>query len=123
MFDSTTMEPPEGLRLVTQFLSVHEETILISQLRCLIYAPVCMRGVSSKRSVSHFGWEYLRTSKKLRPGPPIPQFLIELRDRCSNEAGHIPSEYSQVIVSRYPAGAGIGMHRDAPIFGHTVLDM
>jgi alkylated DNA repair dioxygenase AlkB len=34
----------------------------------------------------------------------------------------VPEEAIQeVLVTRYPPGAGIGWHRDAPMFGATVL--
>jgi alkylated DNA repair dioxygenase AlkB len=31
-----------------------------------------------------------------------------------------PADLVQILVSRYPGGAGIGWHRDAPMFGSKV---
>lgn len=31
-----------------------------------------------------------------------------------------PEDLAQVLVTRYPAGAGIGWHRDAPMFGSRI---
>ena len=31
-----------------------------------------------------------------------------------------PADLVQILVSRYPAGAGIGWHRDAPMFGSKI---
>ena len=43
-----------------------------------------------------------------------------LRDRCGELAGFAGEELVEALVQRYPAGATIGWHRDAPAFGIVV---
>jgi DNA oxidative demethylase len=45
---------------------------------------------------------------------------VPLRERCEELAGAEPGSLVQALVSRYPAGAGIGWHRDAPMFGSRI---
>ena len=42
--------------------------------------------------------------------------MLGLRDHCARLMERDPQDLVQVLVARYPAGAGIGWHRDAPIF-------
>jgi len=44
-----------------------------------------------------------------------------LRDRCAALMERDPQDLVQVLVSRYPAGAGIRWHRDAPTFGSRIV--
>jgi alkylated DNA repair dioxygenase AlkB len=53
-------------------------------------------------------------------GDPIPAELRELQKRCAGLAEVEPQRFAQLLVSRYPEGAGIGWHRDAPKFGPKV---
>jgi alkylated DNA repair dioxygenase AlkB len=48
---------------------------------------------------------------------------VELRARCARIAQTDPAELVQALVSRYAAGAGIGWHRDAPMFGTPVVGL
>jgi alkylated DNA repair dioxygenase AlkB len=114
---------PDGLRLVAEFLSVQEEADLLLELKHLKFSPVFFIGATSRRELCHFGWEYAVTSRRLRPAPPIPEFMLALREKCAREAGLSAESFTQVITTHYPAGAGIGAHIDAPIFGETVLDV
>jgi DNA oxidative demethylase len=57
---------------------------------------------------------------RIVPGPPIPDFLEPLRNRCAELAAVEPGDLGEALVTEYPAGAGIGWHRDAPPFGLVV---
>lgn len=50
----------------------------------------------------------------------MPQFILNVAQKA---LPHGPSdmEFNQCIVTRYPAGAGIGWHVDAPKFGEHVV--
>ena len=37
--------------------------------------------------------------------------------------GHAPDELAEILITEYPAGAGIGWHRDAPNFGPAVVGL
>jgi alkylated DNA repair protein (DNA oxidative demethylase) len=76
-----------------------------------------MHGVVAKRRIVHFGVRYAFTSHQLSPAPAIPQTFKTIRARAAAIADIDPNEFSEVLVTEYRAGAGIGWHRDAPPFG------
>ena len=43
-----------------------------------------------------------------------------MRQRAADLAGEEPEKLVEVLVQRYPPGATIGWHRDAPAFGTVV---
>jgi len=55
------------------------------------------------------------------PTDPLPDELVWLRDRAATLAGLESEDLVEALVTRYPPGAGIGYHRDAPRFGPTVV--
>lgn len=89
-------------------------------LEGLDYREVVMHGRAAKRTVRHFGMDYDYASRDTRPGDPLPAELEFLRERSAGLAERAPGELVQILISRYPAGAGIGWHRDAPMFGRIV---
>jgi 2OG-Fe(II) oxygenase superfamily len=56
-------------------------------------------------------------SYQLTPAAPVPDELLSLQRDAALLAGVEPPEFSEVLVTEYPPGAGIGWHRDAPHFG------
>ena len=114
---------PEGLQYFPDFLSPSEEVLLLTQVQGLPFADVRMHGVMAKRRTVHFGWIYGYESWELTPGPPIPDFLEPWRRRAA-ELVQIPAEnIAEVLVTEYAHGAGIGWHRDAPMFGPLVVGL
>lgn len=87
----------------------------------LDFSEVRMLGVAVKRRVVHFGWIYGYESWRLARGPQIPDFLFPLQERAAHLLDREPKELSEVLVTEYPRGAGIGWHRDAPMFGPAVV--
>jgi len=76
-----------------------------------------MHGVVARRRVLHFGWSYAFDSARIAPGPEIPDYLLGLRERLGRFAAVAPEDLREALITEYPAGAGIGWHRDAPAFG------
>ena len=112
---------PEGLVYVPDLLSVEEERDLLDALAGVDLHAVVMRGQEARRTVRHFGYEYGYESWQLVEGDPLPAFLVPLRERCAALAGTGAADLAQILVTHYPAGATIGWHRDAPVFGPTVV--
>jgi DNA oxidative demethylase len=50
----------------------------------------------------------------------LPNWLLPLRERAAVLADVSAEALVEVLLSYYPAGAGIGWHRDAPMFGRVV---
>jgi alkylated DNA repair protein (DNA oxidative demethylase) len=86
-------------------------------LERLDYREVVMHGRAAKRTVRHFGLDYDYQSRDTVPTDPLPAELEFVRERAAALAER---ELVQILISRYPAGAGIGWHRDAPMFGRIV---
>jgi DNA oxidative demethylase len=113
-------ELPEGLTYVEEFVSRDEELSLLSLLDEMEFRAVTMRGQTARRTVRHFGLDYAYETGELVPTDPLPAEMAWLRDRCAALVERDPADLAQVLVSRYPAGAGIGWHRDAPMFGSRI---
>jgi alkylated DNA repair dioxygenase AlkB len=79
-----------------------------------------MHGVTARRRVVHLGWLYGYESWRITPGPPFPDFLLPLRARAADLIGVEPAALAEALVTEDPEGAGIGWHRDAPMFGVVV---
>jgi alkylated DNA repair protein (DNA oxidative demethylase) len=108
---------PEGLIVRMDFLSSGEEHDLLQFMAGIAFGHARMHGVASKRRVAQFGWRYSFESYRLTIGAPIPAELLDLRQRTAAIAGVEAADFSEVLVTEYPPGAGIGWHRDAPHFG------
>ena len=50
----------------------------------------------------------------------LPPFLLDLRERAAVFAGLAPSDLQQVLLTEYAPGAGIGWHKDKPMFAEVV---
>ena len=112
---------PEGLLYQPDFLTVDEEQDLVSTFEDLTFSEVRMHGQPARRTVAHFGVRYDYESYRLTPTDPLPAELEWLRDRAAALAEVPPEAVAETLVTRYPAGAGIGWHRDAPMFGPRVV--
>jgi len=115
------VQRPAGLRYEPGLLSDDEERSVVGVLETLPLHEVRMRGQVARRTVVHFGFDYGYESWQLTPSIPLPRPLEWLRDRCAALAGIAPHELAQTLVTRYPPGAAIGWHRDAPMFGASVV--
>jgi alkylated DNA repair dioxygenase AlkB len=117
---AATDELPEGLLYREHFVSAAEERQLLDDLEAVEFRTVEMRGQTARRTVRHFGLDYEYESGELMPADPLPASMAWLRERCAALMERDPADLVQVLVSRYPQGAGIGWHRDAPMFGSTI---
>jgi DNA oxidative demethylase len=88
----------------------------VNAVESIDFAEIRMHGVVAKRRAAHFGRDYEYGSGKVAAGEPIPEFLRPLRQRVAEFAGRDAEDFAEVLVTEYPAGAGIGWHRDAPAF-------
>jgi alkylated DNA repair dioxygenase AlkB len=111
---------PEGFEYREHFLSPAEEGKLLDEITALQFSAVVMRGAVARRRTVHFGWTYGYYSRRTEPGPPLPSYLIRVRTRVAAWAGLDAELFVEALVTAYPAGATIGWHRDAPMFGDVV---
>ena len=99
-----------------------EERQLYDAIETLDLHEITMHGQTARRTVRHYGYDYDYDARgRLSPGEPLPSSLEWLRDRSAQLADVPPDELVQTLVSRYPPGAPIGWHRDAPMFGAKIV--
>ena len=113
-------EEPEGLVLRPELLTVEEERELIERMESLRFDPIVMHGQAARRTARHYGLSYDYESRTPQPGEPIPEWLRPVRHRAAELADEAPDALVEALVQRYPAGATIGWHRDAPAFGTVI---
>jgi DNA oxidative demethylase len=114
------MPAPEDLVYVEDFITPDEEGQLLGLLDAMEFRAVTMRGQTARRTVRHFGLDYDYEARDLVAADPLPEEMLWLRDRCAALMERAPEDLVQILVSRYPPGAGIGWHRDAPMFGSRI---
>jgi alkylated DNA repair protein (DNA oxidative demethylase) len=110
-------QPPDGLVYRAEILSREQEQEIVRELDALEFMQVKMHDVVAKRRTIHYGVGYNYATRQLRPGAPMPKFLIALREQLRMLTDIPPAEFVEALVSEYPSGAGIGWHSDAPGFG------
>jgi alkylated DNA repair dioxygenase AlkB len=112
---------PEGLVYRPELLTEAEERALLDELERLDFHEIRMHGVVAKRTARHFGVDYdYERRAAVQEAEPIPDWLVPVRERAAELAGVEPEELAEILVQRYPPGAQIGWHRDAPAFGIVV---
>jgi alkylated DNA repair dioxygenase AlkB len=97
-----------------------EEQRLIALINAVKLSPFRYRGWLGKRLTASFGWRYDFDDASLQPTDSIPEWLLPLRERAAQIAGLDPDELVQALLVRYDPGAGIGWHRDRPVFEHVI---
>jgi alkylated DNA repair dioxygenase AlkB len=115
LFAAEAAAPP-GLAFRADFVTAPEEAALLAHLASLPFRPFEFHGWTGNRETVSFGWRYDFNQARVEPAPPIPDFLLPLRARAAEFAGLEPGEFEQALVVRYGVGAGIGWHRDRPVF-------
>ncbi|CUS45801.1 MAG: alpha-ketoglutarate-dependent dioxygenase AlkB [Pseudomonadota bacterium] len=111
---------PPGLDYAADIIPADEERVLIARLEEIEVSPFRFQGWLGKRLTASFGWRYDFDNASFGPTEPIPDFLLPLRARAARFAGLAEEELVQALVVRYDPGAGIGWHRDRPVFDHVI---
>jgi alkylated DNA repair dioxygenase AlkB len=102
-------------------ISPREERDLVSAIQQLQFTDVVMRGVVAKRRTAHFGFTYGYGTRRTEPGVPLPDFLMPLRAKAAAWSGLPADTLAEALITEFAAGAAIGWHRDAPMFGISLL--
>ena len=110
------MGAPEGFDYEPEFISEIEERVLLEWIEGVEFRTFEMRGQEARRRVAHFGWEYGYYDARVTPGNALPEALLPLRDRVAAFLDVPACEVVEALVTEYTPGAGIGWHRDAPVF-------
>jgi alkylated DNA repair dioxygenase AlkB len=121
-FSLFTPQPdgPEGLRYQRDFISAAEEQELLKNIRGLSFESFKFHGHEGKRRVVSFGWRYDFEAAALRQADQMPAFLVPLKSKAASWAGLEPEAFQHALIIEYSPGAGIGWHRDKPVFDEVV---
>ena len=117
---ATVSVQPEGLEYRPDFMTEEEERQAIAVMEAVDFHEFSMHGQTARRTVRHYGLDYGYESWQLVAADPMPEELNWVRERCAEFAEVKPEEFAQILFTRYPPGATIGWHRDAPMFGPKV---
>lgn len=109
-----------GLRTGEAIVSHEEEAGLIARIDAEALVPFRFQGWLGKRLTHSFGWSYDFEDGRFAEAAPIPAWLSPLRDRAASFSGLAPDALVQALLIRYDPGAGIGWHKDRPVFEHVV---
>jgi alkylated DNA repair dioxygenase AlkB len=111
---------PAGFAYRDDLISPAEEQVVLRELEKLPFKPFEFRGFVGKRHVASFGWRYDYAGAALREATSVPAFLLALRERAADFGGVAAGDLEQILVNRYASGAGIGWHRDKPMFDTVI---
>jgi alkylated DNA repair dioxygenase AlkB len=111
---------PNGFRYEEDIITQAEEAALVASLATLELKPFEFHGYLGNRRVTSFGHRYDYVRRTLEASDRFPSFIEELRRKAAAFAGKNVDEIQQGGVNEYPAGAGIGWHKDKPQFGVIV---
>ena len=109
-----------GLEYRPDFISADEEQALVAHLSEAELSPFKFQGWTGKRLTRTFGWRYDFDDRSFAPSEPLPDWLLSLRAKAAGFARVEPEEFIHVLLVRYDPGAGIGWHRDRPVFEDVV---
>jgi alkylated DNA repair protein (DNA oxidative demethylase) len=108
-----------GLSQAGAFVTPREEQMLIASIDAAELSPFRFHGWLGKRLTASYGWRYDFDDASFAPAEAIPDWLLPLRTKAARFAGLQPGELVQALLIRYDPGAGIGWHRDRPVFEHV----
>jgi alkylated DNA repair dioxygenase AlkB len=114
------VSPVAGLEETKNIVTASEEAVLIRAIDAAGIEPFRFQQWLGKRLTRSFGWRYDFTDSSFSQSEPIPDWLLPLRARAAGFAGLPADALVQALVIRYDPGAGIGWHRDRPVFEHVV---
>ena len=109
-----------GLRLVPEAVTPAEETDLAVRIDRAPLEPFEFGQWRGKRLTTHYGSAYDFTRGRLGEAPPLPDWLVALRERLAPLAGMDPAVLEAALLIRYDPGAGIGWHRDRPQYDEVL---
>lgn len=109
-----------GLRHWPEVVSQAHEADLIARIDACDLQPFRFQGWLGKRFTCSFGWDYDFDEGRFERAAPLPDWLLAVRRIVAASAGLAADDLEQALLIRYDPGAGIGWHRDRPVFDHVI---
>jgi DNA oxidative demethylase len=121
LFPDVISCPLPGFTVFPDFIVPADEQDLLTWARLQNFNDFMMRGVKAKRRIVYYGSKNRYSNPETMPARPIPARLDTLKQLASEQSNLGSQQYDQALLTWYPEGAGIGWHRDAPVFGEYVF--
>jgi alkylated DNA repair protein (DNA oxidative demethylase) len=109
-----------GLLQVMDAVTPAEEAELAARIDAAPLVPFQFGQWEGKRLTTHYGRAYDFSRHRLDEAPPLPDWLLALRETLAPRVGLDPAELQAALLIRYDPGAGIGWHRDRPQYGEVL---
>jgi alkylated DNA repair protein (DNA oxidative demethylase) len=109
-----------GFSAKEAFVSATEEAELIGHIEAENLSPFRFHQWTGKRQTCSFGWSYDFENGSFGSAESLPAWLQSIKVRAAAFAGLTPEDLVQALLIRYDPGAGIGWHKDRPVFEHVV---
>jgi alkylated DNA repair dioxygenase AlkB len=116
LFAGVAAAPLPGLTYEPAFLSEQEEAQLLTLIGALPFQEAQYKEWHARRRIVSFGGRYDFTRQQLNEAPPIPEFLLPLRERLARLAAVVPEHIQHAMVAEYQPATRLGWHRDVPDF-------
>lgn len=110
--------PPLGFSYFPNFITPEKQQQLLEEIRKLCWQDVVMHGVTARRKVVHYGFDYTYDTRSITPTDSAPGFLNNLLEKAKTLVDDVAID--EVLITHYPVGAGINWHRDAPPFDKVI---
>jgi alkylated DNA repair dioxygenase AlkB len=116
--DLFTLPPPlpDGMEYQPAFLTVAEESELLTSIAALPLQAAQYKAFTAKRRVASFGAQYDFTDNVLQPAGALPAAFVPLRDKVAAWIGAAPEALAHALIAQYLPGTQLGWHRDVPQF-------
>lgn len=112
---------PKAIQIFPEFISQAEEIELLELFKTIPWQSIHMHGVTAKRRVAHYGLDYTYTKRSVQKTKPAPPWLSELTARVAKILDMSAKDIKEILVTSYPAGSGIGWHKDSEVFGDAIV--
>ena len=109
-----------GLSQAGAIVAPDEEQVLIASIDASPLSPFRFHQWFGKRLTITYGWSYDFDDGSFTQAEAIPDWLLPVRAKAARFAGLPPDELAQALLIRYDPSAGIGWHRDRPVFEHVL---
>jgi alkylated DNA repair dioxygenase AlkB len=116
LFGDSPSGLPEGFRYAPGFITPEEESSLLAIVSTLPMEEARYKNYTARRRTVHYGSEYDFSRNALDSAPPIPDFLLPLRENAARWVGVAPDAFAHALVSEYQPATPLGWHRDVPNF-------
>ena len=120
LLDEPATGLPDGFEYRPDLVSPEDEAALIEAFCALDFRPFEFHGYFGNRRVVSFGWHYDFASSRVQPATDVTDFLLPLRHKAAEFAGIDATALEHALVTEYAPGAGIGWHRDRPVFDDVI---